>query len=196
MGEREAGRGGDRGLGCYTRRRRDSADELGATRVRPAILLLDTNILLDLPRPESYRFSGRQVTLVVIPEVMRELRGLSRAPSRGRAGSALQAVAAMESLAHRRGSALGVAIARSSACFRIVTGLGESGSADGQLVARAKQEQLRNPNAMVAVVTRDWGVAEKARDERVKSILLRGVVDSAEIERGIAEHDTMLDIDL
>lgn len=167
-----------------------------APTVQPAILLLDTNILLDLPRPEDYRFSGRQVTLVVIPEVMRELRGLSRAPSRGRAGSALQAVAAMESLAHRRGSAQGIAVARSSASFRIVAGLGEGGSADGQLVARAKLEQLRNPKTMVAVVTRDWGVADRARAERVKSILLRGAVDSTEIERGMAEHDTILDIDL
>ena len=164
--------------------------------MRPAILLLDTNILLDLPRPEDYRFTGRPVTLVVIPEVMRELRGLSRAPSRGRAGPALQAVAAMESMSHRRGSTHGIAVARSSACFRIVAGSGESGSADGQLVARAKLEQLRNPKAMVAVVTRDWGVADRAMAERVKSILLRGTVDSTEIERGMAEHDTVLDIDL
>ncbi len=164
--------------------------------MRPAILLLDTNILLDMPRPEDYRFSGRQITFVVIPEVMRELRGLSRAPTRGKTGSAMQAVAALEALAHRRGSAQGIPVARSSASFRIVAGSGEAGSADGQLVERAKLEQLRNPKAMVAVVTRDWGVADRARTERVKSILLRGAAGPAEIERGMAEHDTSLDIDL
>ena len=164
--------------------------------LRAAILLLDTNILLDLPRLEGYRFSRRQITLVVIPEVMRELRGLSRAPARGQAGSAMQALAALESLAHRRGSAQGIPVARSSASFRIIPGSGEGGSADGHLVARAKAEHLRDPRAMVAVVTRDWGVADRARAERVKSILLRGVAGATEIERGMAEHDTVLDIDL
>lgn len=73
--------------------------------LRAAIPLLDTSILLDLPTPESRRFSGRQITLVVIPEVMRELRGFSRAPARGQVGSAMQALAALDSLAHRHGSA-------------------------------------------------------------------------------------------
>ncbi|HEX2986677.1 MAG TPA: hypothetical protein VHS06_00660, partial [Chloroflexota bacterium] len=59
--------------------------------LRPAILFLDTNILLDCPRLEDYRAAGRALTLVVIPEVMRELHGLSRAPERGRTSSALQA---------------------------------------------------------------------------------------------------------
>jgi predicted ribonuclease YlaK len=164
--------------------------------MQPAILVLDTNILLDLPRPEDYRFSGRKVTLVVIPEVMRELRGLSRAPSRGRAGQAMQAVAAIESMAHRRGRDQGIPVARSSAVFRIVPGSGMNEIADGQLVAYAKAEQLRDPKVMVAVVTRDWGVAERARGERVKSILLRDVTSATEIERGMAEHYSVLDIEL
>lgn len=127
---------------------------------------------------------------------MRELKGLSRAPVRGQAGSAMRAVASLEALAHRRGSSGGVPIARSSAAFRIVAGSGEAGSADGPLVARAKVEQQKNPTAIVAVVTRDWGVTDRARAERVKTILLRGIAVATAIERGLAEHDTTLDIDL
>lgn len=50
-----------------------------------------------------------------------------------------------------------------SASYRIIPGSGEGGSANGRLVARAKAEQLRDPKAMVAVVTRDCGVADRAR---------------------------------
>lgn len=164
--------------------------------LKPAILLLDTNILLDMPRPEDYRFTGRRITLVVIPEVIRELRGLSASPGRGQAGPAMLAVAALESMANRRGSALGIPVVRSTASFRILAGPAAEGGADPNLVARAKAEQLRAREAMVVIVTRDRGVAERARNERVKSILVRGAANASEIERGIAEHDSMLDIDL
>jgi hypothetical protein len=80
--------------------------------MRPAILFLDTNILLDCPRPEEYRLPGRRLTLVVIPEVMRELRGLAHSPDRGQVGAAGQALAALESLARRPGSAAGVRASR------------------------------------------------------------------------------------
>ncbi len=165
--------------------------------MRPAILFLDTNVLLDMPRPEEYRFSGRQITLVVIPEVLRELRGLARSRDRGQAGSAMQAVAAIESLASRRGSALGLPIPRSSATIRVpIVSTSLGGSADAPLVARAKTEQARDPRPVVAVVTRDWGVADRARAERVKTILLHGQATAFDIERGVAEHDTILDIDV
>jgi hypothetical protein len=49
---------------------------------------------------------------------------------------------------------------------------------------------------MVAVVTKDWGVAEIARAEKVKSVLIRGNATPAELERGVAEHDSSLDIDI
>ncbi len=165
--------------------------------MRPAILFLDTNVLLDMPRPEEYRFAGRQITLVVIPEVVRELRGLSRSPDRGQAGPAMQAVAAIESLANRRHGPLGAPIPRSSATIRVLplSASGE-GSADGPLVARAKSEQSRDPKPLVAVVTKDWGVAERARVEKVKTVLLRTRATAADIERGLAEHDSALDIDL
>ncbi len=165
--------------------------------MRPAVLFLDTNVLLDMPRPEEYRFSGRQVTLVVIPEVLRELRGLARSRDRGLTGPATQALSAFEALANRRGGTRGVPVPRSTAAFRVLpaAGAGE-GSADGPLVARAKAEQTRVPGEMVAVVTRDWGVADRARAERVKSVLLRGRASAAEIERGTAEHDTLLDLDV
>jgi hypothetical protein len=165
--------------------------------VHPAILFLDTNILLDMPRPQEYRFSSRRVTLVVIPEVMRELKGLARAPARGQAGPAMQAVAALESLANRRGSALGVPVPGSTAVIRVLASSGgESGSADGPLIARARAEAGRGSGEIVAVVTRDWGVAERARIERVKTVLLRGPATVADIERGIAGHDSVLDLDL
>src|SRR5665647_681733 len=76
---------------CYT--------PLGRRAVRPAILFMDTNILLDYPDLKDYRRSLRPLTLVVIPEVMAELRGLSRAPARGEAGAALRALAVLEPLA-------------------------------------------------------------------------------------------------
>ncbi|MHB0868822.1 MAG: PIN domain-containing protein [Chloroflexota bacterium] len=165
--------------------------------MRPAILFLDTNILLDCPRPEDYRVPGRQVTVVVIPEVMRELRGLARARDRGQAGAALMALGTLEPLAQRRGSALGVPAGRSGTTFRILPGTPVDGvSTDRQLVLRAKAEQSRVSGPMVMVVTRDWGVAEVARAERVKTILIRGYASPAELERGIAEHDSSLDIDL
>lgn len=163
--------------------------------MRPAVLFLDTNILLDMPRPEDYRFSTRKVTLIVIPEVMRELRGLARSPARGQTGPAMQAVAALEQMANRRGSALGIPVHRSTAVFRVLPGEG-GGSADDPLIARAKAERVRQAGSIVAVVTRDWGIAEKARPERVKTVLLRGCATAAEIERGIAEHDSILDMDL
>ena len=165
--------------------------------MRASILFLDTNVLLDMPRPEEYHFSGRQITLVVIPEVLRELRGLSRSPERGQAGQAMQAVAAIESMAKRRSGGRDVRVLRSSAVFRLPPVAATSGgSADGPLVAKAKAEQARDPKSLVAVVTKDWGVADRARAERVKTVLLRGLATAAEIDRGIAEHDSVLDIDL
>lgn len=165
--------------------------------MRPAILFLDTNILLDCPRPENYRLPDRQVTVVVIPEVMRELRGLARARARGQAGAALTALGALETLARRRGIQIGVPVGRSGTTFRILPGAPvDTMSTDRQLVLRAKAEQSRGSGAMVAVVTKDWGVAELARAERVKTVLIRGFATPTELERGIAEHDSSLDIDL
>ncbi len=165
--------------------------------MRPAILFPDTNILLDCPRPEDYRLAGRHLTLVIIPEVMRELRGLARSPGRGQAGAALQATAALETLARRPGSASGVSAGRSGTTIRILSGSpGKDVSADRQLVLRARAEQNRQQGAMVAVVTKDWGVAELARAERVKSILIRGSLSPTDLERGVAEHDSVLDIEL
>jgi len=165
--------------------------------MRPAILFLDTNILLDCPRLMDYRPIGRPLTLVVIPEVMRELRGLAQSSGRGQAGPALQALAGLEVLARRRGSAAGVSGGRAGVLFRILPGEpGSDVATDYQLVLRAKAEQARQRGAIVAVVTRDWGVAELARTERVRSILIRGSFSSTQLERGIAEHDTMLDMEL
>ncbi len=164
--------------------------------MRPAILFLDTNILLDCPRLEDYRAAGRALTLVVIPEVMRELHGLSRAPQRGQVGPALQAFSSLETLARRRGSALGIPLGRSGTILRILPGGLNQGAADLPLVLRAKEEASRQKGSLVAVVTRDWGVAELARSHRVKSILLHGVATIPDLERGIAQHDTSLDIDL
>ena len=45
-------------------------------------------------------------------------------------------------------------------------------------------------------MTKDWGVVDLARAHGVKSILLRGRATVADLERGIAEHDTVLDIEL
>ncbi len=164
---------------------------------RPVILFLDTNVLLDLPRPGEYRLSSGGLTLVVIPEVMRELRGLARARGRGQVGAAMQALAALETLARRRGSAVGVPVGTAGTSIRIVPeDSGDTASADAQLVARAATEQSRRPDALVAVVTRDWGVAERARAARVKSILIRGTTTPAQLERGVAEHATELDIEL
>lgn len=165
--------------------------------MRPAILFLDTNILLDCPRPEDYRLPGRPVTVVVIPEVMRELRGLARSPDRGQVGRAMQALATLEPLAQRRGSAVGVPLGRSGTTLRVLPGAPtDTISTDAQLVLLARAEQARRPEATVAVVTKDWGIADRARAERVKSILIRGTASAAELGRGLAEHDTSLDIDL
>lgn len=165
--------------------------------MRPTILFLDTNILLDMPRLEEYRLQNRAVTLVVIPEVMRELRGLSRAPQRGQAGSALLAIAPLDMLAQRRAGPSGILLGKSGVTVRILAGNPTDGiTTDRQLVLRAGPEQRRNPGAMVAVVTKDWGVAEIARAEKVKSVLIRGNACSSELERGVAEHDSSLDIDI
>ncbi len=164
--------------------------------MRPAILFLDTNILLDCPRLEEYRAAGRVLTLVVIPEVMRELHGLSRAPQRGQVGPAMLVLGRLESLARRRGSVLGISLGRSGTTIRVLPGGPGEGAADLPLVLRAKEECSRQKEALVAVVTRDWGVADLARTHRVKSILLHGVATIPDLERGIAQHDTYLDIDL
>lgn len=164
--------------------------------MRPAILFLDTNILLDYPDLKDYGRSLRPLTLVVIPEVMAELRGLSRAPARGEAGAALRALAVLEPLArpfHRspdRPSASGFAI-------RVLPGEPSgAGAADRQLAFRASAEQARRTGAIVAVVSRDRGVAEHARAAGVKSILLFGCATPSEVERRVGEHDGWLDIDL
>jgi hypothetical protein len=165
--------------------------------MRPAILFLDTNILLDIPRVDEYRLPGRRITLVVIPEVMRELRGLARSPGRGQVGHAMQAVSTLESLSQRRGSALGIPLGRSDSTLRVLPGAPVEGiSTDQQLVLRAKAERSRSKGEMVAVVTKDWGVADRARAEGVKSILIRGSATISELARGLAEHDSSLDIDL
>lgn len=165
--------------------------------MRPTILFLDTNILLDMPRLEEYRLQNRAVTLVVIPEVMRELRGLSRSPQRGQAGAALLAIAPLDMLAQRRAGPSGIPLGRSGVTVRILPGNPIDGiPTDRQLVLRARAEQQRSPGAMVAVVTKDWGVAEIARVEKVKSVLIRGNATPAELERGVAEHDSSLDIDI
>jgi rRNA-processing protein FCF1 len=165
--------------------------------LRPATLFLDTNILLDCPQPRDYRVSGRRITLVIIPEVMQELRGLSRSPGRGQAGPAIQAFANLETLARRRGNARGVPVGRSDTRVRVLPGSPKQGSkADLQLVLMAKVEQAKHPGELVAVVTKDWGVVDLARAHGVKSILLRGRATVADLERGIAEHDTVLDIEL
>ena len=165
--------------------------------MRPATLFLDTNILLDCPQPRDYRVQGRRITLVVIPEVMRELRGLSRSPGRGQAGPAIQALANLETLARRRGGALGVPVGRSDTSVRVLPGSPrEKVKADLQLVLMAKAEQSQHPGELVAVVTKDWGVADLARTHGVKSILLHGRATPVTLERGIAEHDTILDIEL
>lgn len=166
-------------------------------RTRPAILFVDTNILLDCPRPEDYRLPGRRVTVVVTPEVMRELRGLARSRERGVAPAAMQSLAALEALSRRRGSAAGIPIGRSSTTIRVIPGASDDAtSADARLVLRARDEQSRHREALVAVVTKDWGVADLARAQGVKSVLIRGSATTAELERGVAEHDTALDIDL
>lgn len=166
-------------------------------KMRQATLFLDTNILLDCPQPRDYRVSGRRIILVVIPEVMRELRGLSRSPERGQAGPAIQALSNLETLARQRGSALGISVGRSGTVIRILPGSpNESVKTDLQLVLKARAERSQCPGELVAVVTKDWGVADLARAHGVKSILLRGRATPAELERGIAEHDTILDIDL
>lgn len=164
--------------------------------MRPTVLFLDTNILLESPRLAEYRLPGGGLTLVVIPEVMQELRGLAHSPERGQAGAALQALASLETLARRRGGTTGVSVGRSGTSVRVLPGSPKSPlNTDRQLVLRARSEQSRQPGALVAVVTRDRGVADQARVERVKSILVR---DSAlaELERRVADHDSVLDIDL
>lgn len=164
--------------------------------MRPAILCLDTNILLDCPRGEDYRLPTRRVTVVVIPEVMRELRGLSRSRERGLTGPALLALATLEPLMRRIGAGE-VRLGRSGTNFRLIPGpANDAISTDRQLILRAKAEQARKPVGMVIVVTKDWGVAELARGEGVRSILIRGTANAAELERGIAAHDSALDIDV
>jgi hypothetical protein len=160
-----------------------------------AVLFLDTNILLDSPKLAEYRLAGRRLTLVVIPEVMQELRGLAQSRERGQTGAALEALAGLEALA-RRGGAAGVPVGRSGTSVRVLPGSPRAPlDTDRQLVLRARSEQGRRPGELVAVVTRDAGVAELARAERVKSVLLRGSV-ATELERRVADHDTILDIDL
>ena len=164
--------------------------------MRPAILFLDTNILLDYPDLKDYGRSARPLTLVVIPEVMAELRGLSRAPGRGEAGAALRALAVLEPLArpfHRspsRPHASGFAI-------RVLPGEPSgAGAADRQLTVQARAEQARNPGSIVVVVSRDRGVAEHARTAGVKSVLLFGCASPSEVEKRVGDHDSWLDIDI
>lgn len=164
--------------------------------MRPAVLFLDTNILLDCPRAGNYRMGGRRVTVVVIPEVLRELRGLARSPNRGMVGPALEALGTLEPLS-RRGASAGIPLGTSGTTIRILPGSAEAGErADRQLVLRAKAEQDRSRGTLVAVVTKDWGVADLARAEGVKSILIRGSASASEILRGLAAHDTSVDMDL
>jgi hypothetical protein len=164
--------------------------------MRSAVLFLDTNILLDSPRLDEYRLPGRQLTLVVIPEVMQELRGLAQSRSRGQTGAAMEALAGLQALARRRGGMVGIPVGRSGTSVRVLPGSPRAPlDTDHQLVLRARAEQDRQPGALVAVVTRDNGVAEHARAERVKSILIRDSV-TAELDRRVAAHDSVLDIDL
>jgi predicted transcriptional regulator len=164
--------------------------------MRSTVLFLDTNILLDSPRLEEYRLPGRQLTLVVIPEVMQELRGLAQSRDRGQTGAAMQALAGLQSLARRGGGTTGIPVGRAGTSVRVLPGSPRAPlDTDRQLVLRARSEQNRRPDALVAVVTRDHGVAELARGERVKSIIIRDSV-TAELDRRVADHDTVLDIDL
>lgn len=109
----------------------------------------------------------------------------------------MQAAAAIEAMANRRGGAAGISIPRSSAVFRMPSlSSAGAGSADGPLVAKARAEQARDSKSLVVVVTRDRGLADRARVERVKTVLIYGQATASEIERGLAEHDSILDIDL
>lgn len=166
------------------------------TAMRPAVLFLDTNILLDSPRMDGYRIPGRKLTLMIIPEVMQELRGLAKSPARGQTGAALQALASLEALARRGGGTTGILVGRSGTSVRVLAGSPRAPlDTDRQLVLRAGSEQGRQPAALVAVVTRDRGVADLARAERVKCALIRDSV-AAELDRRVADHDSVLDFDL
>lgn len=150
---------------------------------RPCLLYLDTNLLLDFPELDRYRGQHGQLTLVVLEAVASELEGLGRG-SDDTAGRARRAWLALEALRRRPGARSGVPLGHSGHQLRFEPG---QGPVDELLVARASAAVQREPRAAIAVVTRDAGVADRARAAQVPVILIHGLFDNAQLQRAVRD---------
>ncbi|MBI4491786.1 MAG: hypothetical protein HY690_03225 [Chloroflexi bacterium] len=150
---------------------------------RACVLYLDTNLLLDFPELERYRGEYSQLTLVVLDAVVRELEGLRR----GRDDTAVRAQRAwlaLEALRRRPGARGGVALGRSGHLVRFEPG---QGNADALLVEHAAAALQRQPEAAVAVVTRDRALADQARAGHVPVVQVHGTFDNVQFQRAVRD---------
>jgi predicted ribonuclease YlaK len=125
-------------------------------------VVLDTNVLLDLPDLRQYRTDYPDLTLVILPEVLGELHGLGR--SRGPEGQpARRAQLELDHLARMRGAALGVPVGGGTVSVLVPEPHGVKDlSVDAALIRTVQELQRKQPRAVVALFTRDSRVAEKA----------------------------------
>jgi len=170
-----------------TDRARVAEREFYLGRGRPCILFLDTNILLEAPDVHLYNAGYSDVTFVILEAVLKELQGLRRSTDPSLRSQAVRAWSNLQMLRGQRASALGLPAGRHGHRVRFEPESMALGSATEQvdqvLVDQADAEQRRKPEAVVAVLTRDRGVCDRARLAGVDFLLVSGPFSNQVLQR-------------
>ncbi|MBM2809697.1 MAG: hypothetical protein HW416_456 [Chloroflexi bacterium] len=128
----------------------------------PCVVYVDTNVLLDLPDLRDYRTSYPDVTLVILPEVLGELNGLSRVPGQN-GQAARRSMLALHRVEHTPGVAVGVPVPGGTVSVMVPERHGVKGlSVDDALLRAAQTLQRREARSVVGLFTRDGRIAERA----------------------------------
>lgn len=134
-------------------------------------LIIDTNILLDIPDINSFNWGVQPVTVLVLQSVQEELRGLARDRINQRLANSAQRVFNKLNNLQRRISAEGYPLPGGGhLCF--INGLPEvphplnAESVDHQQIALALKLMKDYPNRFCAIVTRDREMADIAAATR------------------------------
>lgn len=133
----------------------------------PAVVV-DTNILMDIPAIHRFNWGMQPITVYVLDTVVNELRGLARDRRHGaRAASAQRALAMLEPL-QRRSPPEGVPLLNNAGRLvfaRVPSGIApplDPRSVDHQQIALARAKLETPPKCFCAVVTNDQEMADIA----------------------------------
>lgn len=156
-------------------------------RGRPCVLFLDTNILLEAPDIQLYDAGYSDVTFVILEAVLKELKGLRRSADPSLRSQAVRAWSNLQTLRGQRGSTVGLPTGRYGHRVRFepesMALVSSAEQADQALVDLAEVEQRRKPEAVVAVLTRDRGVCDRARLAGVDFLLVSGPFTNQALQR-------------